>query len=115
MRSWFALVLAPGAALVVQSAMYILVLPACASQSALRLHGSAAVALAITLGLALLARADWRSHYSEAAPPDDSSGDPRTARRFLAIVATAVASLSSLVIVAMWFGTWVLSPCDPWP
>ena len=72
MRSWFALVLAPGAALAVQSAMYILVLPACANQSTLRLHGSAAVALAITLGLALLARADWRHHDSEAAPPDDS-------------------------------------------
>jgi hypothetical protein len=115
MRSGFALIVAPGAALAAQSIMYALVMPACTSQSALRLHFVAAAALAIAVWLAMRARHDWKRHLHEPASPDHDAADPRTARRFIAIVATAVASLSSLVIVAMWFGAWVLSPCDPWP
>jgi hypothetical protein len=33
--------------------------------------------------------------------------------RFVANCACAVASLSGLVILGMWFALWVLSPCVP--
>ena len=116
MRSWFALILAPSIALAVQSVMYALVTPSCASQSRVAMHASAAVALVIVTVLAVLAYSDWTVHHAEpGSVPDSDAGDPRSARRFLAIVATAVASLSALVVLAMWFGLWVLSPCDPWP
>jgi hypothetical protein len=116
MRSWFALVLAPSIALVVQSVMFALVTPSCATQSRFALHASAAVALAAVVVLAVLAYSDWSVHHAQpGAVPDSDAGDPRSTRRFLAIVATAVASLSALVVLAMWFGLWVLSPCDAWP
>ena len=115
MRSWLALVLAPSIALAVQSILYALVTPSCATQSRMWLHGSAAVALFLAVALAAAAFSDWTMHHAQPGSADSDEGDPRSARRFLAIVATAVASLSSLVILAMWFGLWVLSPCDPLP
>ncbi len=115
MRTWLALILAPSIALGVQSVMYALVTPSCAMQSRVALHASAAVALLIVLVLAVLAFSDWSVRHAEPGSADSDSGEPRSARRFLAIVATAVASISALVVVAMWFGLWVLSPCDPWP
>jgi heme A synthase len=116
MKSWFALVFGPSTALGVQSVMYSMVTPSCASQSRLGIHLAAAVALLVVAVLAVLAFSDWSTYRAEpGASPDDDDGDPRSTRRFLAIVATAVAALSCLVIVGMWFGLWVLSPCDPWP
>jgi hypothetical protein len=114
MRSWFALVFAPSIALAAQSVMYALVTPSCASQSRVGLHATALVALLAVLLLAALARSDWAAHAAPASA-DSDAGDPRSTRRFLAIVATALAALSALVIVGMWFGLWVLSPCAPWP
>jgi hypothetical protein len=115
MRTWAALILAPLAALAAQSIMYALVTPSCATQTRFGLHLAAAVALALAVGLALLAHGDWKRHDRQAGSFDNDGGDPHTARRFLAVVGTAVAALSGLVIVAMWFGTWILSPCSPWP
>jgi hypothetical protein len=114
-RSTSALVLAPVAALVLQSVMYNLVLPSCASQSMLGLHAAAAVALACAVGLALLAHSEWRDcGRALRSAPSDVAG-LRSTRRFVSIMAMAISALSALVIVAMWFGAWVLSPCDPWP
>jgi CBS-domain-containing membrane protein len=115
MRSWSALVLAPLSALAAQSIMYALVMPSCAHQLRWPLHLAPAVALVIAALLTALAFRDWKHHYHEPAPPDHDSSDPRTSRRFLAMVGTAVGSISCLVIAAMWFGAWVLSPCSPWP
>ena len=115
MRSWAAIVLAPSIALAVQSILYSMVTPSCASQSRFELHAVAAVGLLLAAGLAALACSDWKIHHAQSASVDNDEGDPRSARRFLAIVGTAVASLAALVILAMWFGIWVLSPCDPWP
>ena len=114
MRSWLALIVAPSLMLGVQSVMYALVTPSCAAQARFGLHASGAIALAVTVLLAVLAWGEWK-RLAEPASADHDAGDPRTARRFLAIMGTAVAALSSLVILAMWFGTWVLSPCSPWP
>ena len=113
MKSWFALVFAPTTALAAQSILYALVTPSCAHQSRLWLHGTAAGALLFTLLLVALARGDWNQRSRLGATPDHDGGDAAAPRRFLAIVATAVAALSCLVIAAMWFNLWVLSPCDP--
>jgi hypothetical protein len=115
MRSWAAIILAPSLALATQSTLYAMVTPSCATQSQLQMHAVAAVALLLALLLTALAAGDWTLHHAQSASADDDAGDPRSARRFLAIVGTAVAAISSLVIVAMWFGIWVLSPCHPWP
>ncbi|QJW85117.1 hypothetical protein HK414_21615 [Ramlibacter terrae] len=115
MTSWLALVFAPTLALGVQSVMYALVTPSCAGQHRLALHGAAAAALLLVVVLAALAFRDLTVRHAEPGSLDSDEGGPRTARRFIAMVATAVASLSALVIVAMWFGVWVLSPCDPRP
>ena len=116
LRTWLALIVAPSTALGVQTLLYSLVTPSCATQSRLGLHASAAIGLAVAAVLAVLAFGDWSLHHAEpGASPDDDGGERRTSRRFLAIVGTAVAALSALVILAMWLGVWVLSPCDPWP
>ena len=115
MRSWFALLLSPSIALAAQSALYAQVTPSCASQSRLGLHGSAAAALAVVLVLLALAVSDWSTRRAEPGGPDSDAGNPGATRRFLSLLAIAVSALSALVILAMWFGLLVLSPCAPWP
>lgn len=112
MRTWFALIVAPSIALASQSIMYALVTPSCSVQTRVLVHVVGAASLIAAAVLALLARGDWLHHGARmAGGPDTDSADPANARRFLAAVATAVAALSALVILMMWFGAWVLSPC----
>lgn len=112
MRTWLALIVAPSLALACQSIMYALVTPSCSVQTGVFLHLVGAASLTAAAILALLARAEWAGMAGQVAGgPDSDSPDPRNARRFLAAVATAVAGLSALVILMMWFGAWVLSPC----
>ena len=94
--------------------MYALVTPACSLQTRMGLHLVAAVSLALTLLLAWLAWRAW-SALAGAAAQEDATVAPAATRRLLAAAATAVAGFSSLVIVAMWAGAWLLSPCDVWP
>jgi hypothetical protein len=112
MRTFFALVVAPSIALACQSIMFALVTPSCSVQTSLLLHVVGAASLAAAAVLALLARGDWLSGGRlVAGGPDSDLPDPLNARRFLAVVATAVAALSALVILMMWLAAWVLSPC----
>jgi hypothetical protein len=112
MRTWFALIIAPSLALACQSVMYALVTPSCSLQTRVLVHLVGAASLALAAVMALLARGDWLRYAGRVAGgPDTDSPDPDNARRFLAAVATAVASLSALVILMMWFAAWVLSPC----
>lgn len=103
------LLLAPSVALAAQSVLYALVTPSCATQARLQMHLVAAVALAVAAVLAVLAFSDSSLRRGEPASPDDDRLPPR---RFLADAGTAVAALSCLVILGMWFALWVLSPCD---
>lgn len=108
MRIWLALLAAPSLALAAQSIMYALVTPSCSVQTRVAIHVVAAVALALCLAFTLLAR-------SAGAPvrfgADHDDGEAATTRHFLAIVATAVGAISSLVVIGMWIAAWVLSPC----
>lgn len=112
MKTWFALIVAPSLALASQSLMYALVTPSCSLQTRVLVHVVGLGALVAAAVLALLARGDWIRYGARiAGGPDTDSADPANARRFLAAVATAVAALSALVILMMWFAAWVLSPC----
>ena len=113
MKSWLALIIAPGIALGVQSMLYSMVTPSCATQTRLQLHLAAAVALAVVVVLAVLAFGESSLRRREPPSPDSDEAHPPVPRRFLADVAAAVAGLSALVILAMWFALWVLSPCLP--
>ncbi len=112
MKTWFALIIAPSLALASQSIMYALVTPSCSVQTRVLVHVVGLAGLVAAAVLALLARGDWVRYGARlAGGPDSDSAEPASARRFLAAVATAVASLSALVILMMWFAAWVLSPC----
>lgn len=111
MKSWLALILAPSIALGVQSTMYSMVTPSCATQTRLQLHLAAAVALAVVVVLAVMAFGESSLHRGEPRSPDSDEARHPVPRRFLADVAAAVAGISALVILAMWFTLWVLSPC----
>jgi hypothetical protein len=113
MKSWLALVLAPVIALATQSVMYSMVTPACGTQTRLQLHLFAAVALASVVVLSLLALGDSSLRRPGGRSLDDDGGQPPVRRRFLADMALAVGALAALVILAMWFATWVLTPCEP--
>lgn len=112
MRIWLALLAAPSLALAAQSAMYALVTPSCSLQTRVLVHAVALGALILAAAFTLLARLEWagRAHGMTQGPDSDLS-DPNSVRRFLAIVATAVGGISCLVILTMWIGVWVLSPC----
>jgi hypothetical protein len=113
MRSWLAIVVAPTVALAVQSVMFSMVTPACSTQTRLQLHLAAAVALAIVLVLGVLAFSESSVHRKEPASHDSDATEGTAPRRFLANVGSAVAGISALVIVGMWFALWVLTPCEP--
>jgi hypothetical protein len=112
-KSAIALVVAPSTALAAQSVMYSMVTPSCSMQTRLQLHIAAAVALAIVLVMAVMAFSESSLYRREPGSPDSDEARPPVPRRFIADVAAAVAALAALVIVGMWFATWVLSPCDP--
>ena len=108
MRIWLALLLSPSIALGTQSIMFALVTPERSAQTRVALHAVAAVARAMSLLFTWLA--------STAGAPlrfaaDSDAADPPITRHFLAVVATAVGAISSLVILCMWIAAWVLSPC----
>jgi hypothetical protein len=109
MKSWLALVLAPTVALATQSVMYSMVTPSCSTQTRLQLHLFAAVALAVVVVLAVFAFSESSLRRPEPASMD--SDEPHARHRFLADMATAVGALAALVILGMWFATWVLAPC----
>jgi hypothetical protein len=113
MKSWLALIVAPTIALGTQSVLYSLVTPACGSQTRLQLHLAAAVALLVVVVMAVLAFGESSLHRDEPASHDSDEARPPVPRRFLASVAAAVAALSALVILGMWFMMWVLTPCEP--
>jgi hypothetical protein len=113
LRSWIPLVLAPGIALATQSTLYSLVTPSCGTQTRLQLHLTAAVALAIVVAMAVLAFGESSLRHRGPGSPDSDAIDPTARRRFLANMASAVAALSALVILGMWFALWVLTPCEP--
>jgi high-affinity nickel permease len=113
MKSWLGLVVAPSVALATQSFMYSMVTPACSTQTRVQLHLAAAVALAIVLVLAVFAFSESSVRRGEPTSHDSDISDRGVGRRFLATMATAVAALSGLVIVGMWFALWVLTPCEP--
>ena len=110
-KSWAALVVGPTIALVTQSVMYSMVTPSCSAQTRLQLHLFAAVALAVVVVLAVLAFGESSLRRPEPASMDSDAHHGR--HRFLANMATAVGALSALVILGMWFTTWVLTPCTP--
>lgn len=111
-RSWLGLVLGPTVALATQSTLYSMVTPSCSAQARLNLHLVAAVALAVAVVLAVVAFSESSLHRKEPESPDHDGAHPPIPRRFLADIASAVAGLSALVILAMWFTLWVLGPCE---
>jgi hypothetical protein len=113
MKSWLALIVAPSTALAAQSVLYSLVTPACSTQTRLQIHLVAAVALAITVVLSLIAYGESSLRHAVGASFDSDEPHQPVRKRFLADMATAVGALAALVILAMWFATWVLTPCDP--
>jgi hypothetical protein len=113
MKSWLALVLSPTIALATQGTLYSMVTPSCGAQLRLQLHLTAAVALAVVVVMAVLAFGESSLHRGEPASHDSDEGHSHVRRRFLASMASAVAALSALVILGMWFALWVLTPCEP--
>jgi hypothetical protein len=111
-KSWLGLVVAPVVVLVAQSTLYSMVTPSCSQQVRLDMHIAAAVALAVAAILAVFAFAESSLHRGEPSSPDHDGAHAPVPRRFLADMAAAVAGLSCLVILAMWFALWVLGPCD---
>jgi hypothetical protein len=113
MPTFLALVVAPLLALACQGAMFALVTPSCSVQTRLAIHAVAAVTLVLTAVIAVLARRHWRLRTGVASVDDERSSGRMETRRVLAAAGTAVAVLSSLVVLMMWFAAWALSPCLP--
>jgi hypothetical protein len=106
MRIWFALLAAPVLALADQSVAYATVDWACANQQLIVVHIVHVLFLVATIAGTLAALQLW--HATRRVSTD---GEAFARRHFLAGLATASGALSSLVIAAMWFPTWMLAPC----
>lgn len=106
MPNWPALIVSPSLALLNLSAIYALVTPSCSAQSTAAMQWLTAFSLLLSLLFTVLA---WRNTRLHPAPPESDAARGRT--HFLALVASMVGLLSSLVLFAMWVPQWVLSPC----
>lgn len=113
MRTFFGLIIAPSLALACQSAMFSLVTPSCSVQARVGIHVVALGVLGVDVLLTVLSWRAWALHRAEAGGRDESTSGPLETRRFLAASATAVAGLSSFLVILMWFAAWTLSPCYP--
>lgn len=105
---WFALGLAPAAYAVHLQIGYVLIPWACSTGQHLWLHvvGVASVVLALygtLLGFRVARRSDDAAH-------DGGGAVPRT--RFLGDVALGVSALLTLILLAQWLASFVLSPCQ---
>jgi hypothetical protein len=118
--SWPALLLAPSLALGDISLAYSLVSPACARQDSVILHAVLSASLVMALAMTAMAWRHWRAAVSTAIASAGafhattwSDGTDAAARPgFVALMATLVGALSSLVIVAVWTPVWWLPPCS---
>jgi hypothetical protein len=106
MRIWLALLIAPVLMLADQSVAFAATGWACAHQNGIAMHAIHFLFLAAATVSALAAAGQWRSTANPA--PGDSAA---VRRHFVAGLATASASFSALVIAAMWYPNWLLSPC----
>jgi hypothetical protein len=106
MAIWLALIVAPILALADQGVALSMTAWACRGQHGFALHVVHA-AFALATGAAmLLAWLRWRE-----TPRVATSSEAVARRRFFAGMAIAISALSLLVILTMWFPTWVLSSC----
>jgi hypothetical protein len=106
MRIWYPLLVVPLLALVDQSVSYAATLWACAHQNSVAVHAVHAPFLLLSAVGVFMAWDRWR-----ASTPMKAENETLARRHFVAGLATGVASLSVLVIAAMWGITWVLRPC----
>jgi Kef-type K+ transport system membrane component KefB len=89
---------------------YVLVRQACSAQGNLMLYVVTIVALALTLGVALLAYATWR--HAGAEWPGEGA-DVATRTRFIAVVGMLGSVIFFLVTLAQGFAMVYYDPCQP--
>lgn len=111
MQIFLGLIVAPALALACQSLMFSLVTPSCSVQTRIALHGVALAILVANAVFTVLARRSWLLHRATSGGRDQQTQGSSETRRFLAASATAVAALSTLLVLMMWFAACVLSPC----
>lgn len=102
MWNWLALLGTPTLSLTVLSVAFALVTPSCARQSMAWLH--VLHAAGVGLGLCFTAAA-WlqRGHAS--------STNAANRQRFVHRMAAPLGFLFTMVMLAQWVATWILSPC----
>ena len=115
LKVWPALLVSPLLALGHLSLAYALVTPSCARQDHATLHALTAVSLLLSLLMTLPAWRIWRrltrSQGAGSRAAHSDAGHAERRQPFLALVATLVGALSTLVIAAMWLPVWMLPPC----
>jgi hypothetical protein len=108
MKIWLGLLAAPAVVLGAQSADFALVQLACSWRTQAPLAAVSAAAFAFSAIATVLAYRHWRATSASFT----ASYDARAARpACLALAATAVGALSTLIQLTMWFPQWLLSPC----
>ena len=108
MRTWPGIILAPMLALADQSVAYALVQFGCAYQQSGTLQLVHAAFLVATLATLVPA---WPGAMRPKVADRALPGDTHDRHHFMSVVSLMVASLSALIIVALWIPQWVLSPC----
>jgi len=116
LKVWPALLVSPLLALGHLSLAYALVTPSCARQDHATLHALTVASLLLSLLMTLPAWRIWRrltrSQDARSRASHSDAGHAESRQPFLALVATLVGALSTLVIAAMWLPVWVLPPCS---
>ena len=102
----YSLLIAPILALADQSVALSMTAWACRGQHGLALHLVHVAFAVATAAATVLAWLAWREAAAGAVADEETAR-----RRFFAGMAIAVSALSFLVILTMWFPTWLLPAC----
>jgi hypothetical protein len=112
-RAWAPMLVTPLLALSEQSVVYALATPLCARQAGVWIHAVFAMFFAVAAALVAVAWAE-RRRLQRLADVPGAHDDDRRGRQplFLAEVATGVAAIAALSLLAMWIPQAMLSPCQ---
>jgi len=107
-RTWSALLVAPALTFANLGVSYTFTSALCSLGGSLALHLLAACCALATMGMTAASVNAWNASEGD---PNEQPGEAAARRSLLPELASIVAALSTLVVLAQWVAVWIVPPC----